>query len=363
MVSSTPFPRLVPSMEYAKRDNGGNDDDLSMQHVNQASKGARFSGAFKTPSMTIPYGTGLSDMEFQIHCIEREAYSAVLRAFVAQSEVLSWDKEGLISELRKELRVSDVEHREILVKVDSDDSIKTIREWRNNIAIQQEMLSNTVSPHKTFKTAKLTMSSPPKYLSRVQPSPASLPSLTAHCRDNQRGDDTAVFAIQGNVGQGLKSTMLDKQAPSLGKRRLSLVLRSKANFPSPSIDGFKRGSDTIDILVTDKLIPEIERVFREENPDRAQMERAKLILREHERALVKALEKIGDVSDGDDSPTHLKQHYSNEAAQRTRHGNYHPTFEQVDRMRGCIPEGFHGARATQSGIPYIIEDKYGDDYS
>lgn len=37
------------------------------------------------------------------------------------------DKEGLISELRKELRISDVEHREILGKADSDDLIKMIR--------------------------------------------------------------------------------------------------------------------------------------------------------------------------------------------------------------------------------------------
>ena len=36
-------------------------------------------------------------------------------------------KEELISELRKELRVSDVEHREILGKVHSDDSIKFLR--------------------------------------------------------------------------------------------------------------------------------------------------------------------------------------------------------------------------------------------
>ena len=37
------------------------------------------------------------------------------------------DKEGLITELRKELRVSDDEHREILTLVNRDDIIQKIR--------------------------------------------------------------------------------------------------------------------------------------------------------------------------------------------------------------------------------------------
>jgi hypothetical protein len=37
------------------------------------------------------------------------------------------DKEGLISDLRKELRVSDVDHRELLGKVNADDVLRHIR--------------------------------------------------------------------------------------------------------------------------------------------------------------------------------------------------------------------------------------------
>lgn len=40
------------------------------------------------------------------------------------------EKEGLITELRKELRVSDDEHRELLSTVNTDEVICTIREWR-----------------------------------------------------------------------------------------------------------------------------------------------------------------------------------------------------------------------------------------
>ncbi|EPS61438.1 hypothetical protein M569_13358, partial [Genlisea aurea] len=69
-------------------------------------------------------------MEAEIHNLEQIAYGAVLRAFKAQSDALSWEKEGLITELRKELRVSDDEHRELLTEVNADDLIRRIREWR-----------------------------------------------------------------------------------------------------------------------------------------------------------------------------------------------------------------------------------------
>ncbi|KAE8701665.1 Protein EMSY-LIKE 3 [Hibiscus syriacus] len=67
-----------------------------------------------------------SDMEAQIHLLEQEAYCSVLRAFKAQSDAITWEKEGLITELRKELRVSDDEHRELLAKVNADDIIRRI---------------------------------------------------------------------------------------------------------------------------------------------------------------------------------------------------------------------------------------------
>ncbi|GKV34580.1 hypothetical protein SLEP1_g42943 [Rubroshorea leprosula] len=67
-------------------------------------------------------------MEGQIHKLEQEAYCAALRAFKAQSDAITWEKEGLITELRKELRVSDDEHRELLSKVNADDIIQTSKD-------------------------------------------------------------------------------------------------------------------------------------------------------------------------------------------------------------------------------------------
>lgn len=118
----------------------------------------------------VPYPRVQNDMEIQIHQIEQEAYSAILRAFKAQSDAITWvfalslsaissfslasiifllfyflfslhsdvnfslastsflqEKESLISELRKELRVSNDEHRELLNRVNADDIIRRIR--------------------------------------------------------------------------------------------------------------------------------------------------------------------------------------------------------------------------------------------
>lgn len=51
------------------------------------------------------------------------------------------DKESLITELRKELRVSDDEHRELLARVNSDDIIREIR-----LECSQSNLTFTCNP-------------------------------------------------------------------------------------------------------------------------------------------------------------------------------------------------------------------------
>ncbi|GAB2295495.1 hypothetical protein Dimus_029662 [Dionaea muscipula] len=86
-------------------------------------------------------------MENQIHHLEKEAYFSVLRAFKAQADAITWDKEGLITELRKELRVSDDEHRELLGRVNNDDMICRIREWRQAGGQKGPVLSTSQTVH------------------------------------------------------------------------------------------------------------------------------------------------------------------------------------------------------------------------
>ncbi|GLT96166.1 hypothetical protein SLE2022_138100 [Rubroshorea leprosula] len=86
-------------------------------------------------------------MEGQIHKLEQEAYCAALRAFKAQFDAITWEKEGLITELRKELRVSDDEQRELLSKVNADDIIQRIRNWRWSGGNQAARLNATQPVH------------------------------------------------------------------------------------------------------------------------------------------------------------------------------------------------------------------------
>ncbi|KAM0025192.1 putative ENT domain, protein EMSY-LIKE, plant, ENT domain-like superfamily [Helianthus debilis subsp. tardiflorus] len=60
--------------------------------------------------------TGIPIWKPKFNNLEQEAYSSVLRAFKAQADAITWEKEGLITELRKELRLSNEEHRELLLK-------------------------------------------------------------------------------------------------------------------------------------------------------------------------------------------------------------------------------------------------------
>ncbi|PUZ38955.1 hypothetical protein GQ55_9G237800 [Panicum hallii var. hallii] len=69
------------------------------------------------------------DTVFQIHCLERSAYASVLRAFCAVTSHLSWLQVKLLTKLRNELRISHIEHKEVLVKVSSNENIKFLRKF------------------------------------------------------------------------------------------------------------------------------------------------------------------------------------------------------------------------------------------
>ncbi|KAM7512296.1 hypothetical protein LguiB_011171 [Lonicera macranthoides] len=121
------------------------DDDLPPSHQNRVPRGGRVTGNGRSAGIgSVPYPRmyGETDMEVQIHQLEQEAYIAVLRAFKAQADAITWEKESLITELRKELRLSNEEHRELLGKVNSDDVIRRIREWRQAGGLQPGMLGS-----------------------------------------------------------------------------------------------------------------------------------------------------------------------------------------------------------------------------
>ncbi|OEL37076.1 Protein EMSY-LIKE 3 [Dichanthelium oligosanthes] len=105
----------------------GTDDDLPPAQ-NRGLRERSFSGNGRASAGAFPYMRETNDLESEIHRVEQDAYTGVLRAFKVQSDAISWDKESLITELRKELRVSDEEHRELLNKVNEDGTIRRMRE-------------------------------------------------------------------------------------------------------------------------------------------------------------------------------------------------------------------------------------------
>ncbi|CAM8961086.1 unnamed protein product [Rhodiola kirilowii] len=87
----------------------------------------------------------------EIHHFEKEAYTAVLRAFKIQADSISWEKESLISNLRKELRLSNEEHGEILGKIKLENCNQRIRESRQAFGdpygiISVSNMSNDIVP-------------------------------------------------------------------------------------------------------------------------------------------------------------------------------------------------------------------------
>ena len=70
------------------------DDDLPPTHQNRISRGGRghLAGNERSVVGSIPYPRMYSeiDRETQIHLLEQEAYSSVLRAFKAQADAITW---------------------------------------------------------------------------------------------------------------------------------------------------------------------------------------------------------------------------------------------------------------------------------
>lgn len=71
----------------------GTDDDLPPSHQNRVIRGANVAGNGRSGVVgAVPYARvyGETDMEAQIHHLEQEAYSSVLRAFKAQADAITW---------------------------------------------------------------------------------------------------------------------------------------------------------------------------------------------------------------------------------------------------------------------------------
>ncbi|KAF8118154.1 hypothetical protein N665_0006s0147 [Sinapis alba] len=389
-------------MDYRPSDSSGTDDDLPPSHQSRYQRGGRPAGNGR-PSVlnSAPLSRVHNDMETQIHLIEQEAYSSILRAFKAQSDAITWEKESLITELRKELRVSDEEHRELLSRVNADEMIRRIREWRKGNSLQssvpQMVHDNAPSPAVSGSRKKQKTS-----LAMGQPSPAMHPSMQPSSSALRRGGPppgpktkkpktSMQFPATGIAGRPQAGAYTNEPGgesgpydPLIGKKvwtkwpednhfyeavitdynpvegrhalvydistanetwewvnlkeispgdirwegedsgvsrkggqgRGSTKAMPRGGPPGNAGGGRGRGNmkiqqhkaqngigkkalGDIEILHTDTLIKEIEKVFGSVNPNPAEVEKAKRVLRDHEQALVDAIAKLEELSDGE----------------------------------------------------------------
>ncbi|CAN6887359.1 unnamed protein product [Brassica oleracea var. botrytis] len=296
-------------------------------------------------------------MEAQIHLL-----TAVLRAFEAQSDAISWDKEGLITELRKELRVSDDEHRELLSRVNKDDTIGRIRDWRQGGGSQvpsrhatnqgfdvvpSPTLSASRKKQKTFQSVIVGDIRAVSSNSRVVPGGVSANESaealigrkvwTKWSEDNNFYEAiiTQYNAVEIspedicwdgeengaalNVGVGSGSIRGNRRNQShFGRGRGPRIHQPKNEFvrlPTQQNGGDvvdrRTYSDDIELFNTDSLVKEVERVFESRNPDLFELDKAKKMLKEHEQALIDAIAGLADTSDGeiaDGDPPFLQDH-------------------------------------------------------
>ncbi|PIA48584.1 hypothetical protein AQUCO_01400873v1 [Aquilegia coerulea] len=410
-------------MEYEHPDSSGTDDDLPPSHQNRVQRGSRVSGTGRSAVLgSVPYPRLHTDMEAQIYHLEQEAYRSVLLAFKAQSDTtITWEKTSLMAELRKELNISEDEHKALLGRVDADDNLRRIREWRQSGGLRPGLQSTSQPFHDSLSSPTFSASRKKQKTSHSVPSlslraPSSVlhpqtvvPSISAAKRGSlpvARGrkpkssiqypssvstgrvqvssgpllanvqvssgpllanepieavaygasligrkvrirwpDDNCFYkAVVTDFKEGRHALVYDLNSPNamlewvnfneispqdirwdgetpgnsrglgheinksvvvaaaalpdVGRGRGAYTNNPKGHIPPLQNGIAKKASGDIEILRTDKLIKEVEKIFGTNHPDPLELEKAKKALKEHEQTLVDAIARLADAYDG-----------------------------------------------------------------
>ncbi|XP_019437479.1 PREDICTED: protein EMSY-LIKE 2-like [Lupinus angustifolius] len=252
-------------------------------------------------------------LEHQIHCMETEAYSSVLKAFIAQSDLLTWGKEGLMTDLRKELNITDVEHGKILTMINTDDSVKWIRDKRKVASHSQDYLKVNNTPgcaSSSMRNSIIRLKAPPPSASFYPPKnvphgQVSLTPIPFQSSMPPKHNDVQL-AAQVSHGHGKLSMQMFNscvQLPPIGRGKVLKGKHKLKDFHTSECVQLKNKSDLIQIRPTDLVIHGVEKMLfsREKPPGPVEIEKAKWALREQEKALIEALGKLTDVSERDDT--------------------------------------------------------------
>ncbi|XP_028777616.1 protein EMSY-LIKE 1 isoform X2 [Neltuma alba] len=109
----------------------------------------------------------------------------------------------------------------------------------------------------------------------------------------------------GGQGHGVKksfSRTVDTMVTGRGRGHPKAQPRKEYHLPQNGI--VKRVLDDFELLNTELLVKEVERVFAVNHPDPTELEKAKNMLKEHEQALIDAIARLADTSDGESDGEH-----------------------------------------------------------
>ncbi|CAL5013425.1 unnamed protein product [Urochloa decumbens] len=263
-------------MAYRAFDSSGTDDEL---HPTYQIRGPRMHFTENRMSLagTLSQPRLQSKLDRDIHQIEQQAYTGVLRAFKMQSDALTWEKESLITELRRELKVSDEEHRVLLNKVNEEEAVHRIRQSRQGGGMQSSLYHSGVVAHNLGPLKKQKKSH----------SVYSFPMAPENIRWG-----SAYKALPNQVGW-LAS---DSAVPGSG--------RSGRFHETPNgISLFK--FNHIDVPNTGNLVKKVEMVLS--HPDVYAIQKAKKLLIDQEQSLLDAIAKLDEASDGESDDVALAE--------------------------------------------------------
>ncbi|RLN04337.1 protein EMSY-LIKE 3-like [Panicum miliaceum] len=286
-------------MEYRAFDSSGTDDELPPTYKFREPR-VHFSGNERLLAGTLSQPRPQSTLDSDIHQMEQQAYTGVLRAFKMQSDALTWEKESLITELRRELKVSDEEHRVLLNKVNEEEAVHRIRQSRQGCGMQSSVHCNSVVAH-NLVPLKRQKKSHPVHVYSLPVGPQS-PIMPLHAVASNKADTVGLMAPEnirwGSAYQALPNHIgwLSPDGAMPGTGRRSGRFHENGYHASPN-DISLFNSNHIDVPNTGNLVKKVERVLS--HPDVYAIQKAKKLLIDQEQSLLDAIAKLDEASDGE----------------------------------------------------------------
>lgn len=156
---------------------------------------------------------------------------------------------------------------------------------------------------------------------------------------------------QGDARRGEKK-LVDHIDPVLPSSRGKALPKGQSTrgYASSKSGTLNREPVSIELRETDKLIKEVERVFRGDHVDPTNVEKAKAALKEHEQSLFEAIARLGDASDEEDGRMPHSSHiyisqervWGNRQAKGSQNLGYKEGVAQVGRREGSDREPMLG---------------------